>query len=89
MLDLSSKILQGCIYVGHGRIIIHLSELIESSGLSKNRFSHLAAMERTQINNYCKNNVARVDLDVLARICSVLDCSIGELLEYVPEEPNS
>ena len=87
MLDLSSKILQGCIYVGHGRIIIHLSELIESSGLSKNRFSHLAAMERTQINNYCKNNVARVDLDVLARICSVLNCSIGELLEYVPEEP--
>ena len=71
----------------HGRIIIHLSELIESSGLSKNRFSHLAAMERTQINNYCKNNVARVDLDVLARICSVLNCSIGELLEYVPEEP--
>lgn len=43
-------------------------------------------MERTQINNYCKNNVARVDLDVLARICSVLHCSIGELLEYVPEE---
>ena len=71
----------------HGRIIIHLSELIESSGLSKNRFSHLAAMERTQSNNYCKNNVARVDLDVLARICSVLNCSIGELLEYVPEEP--
>ena len=89
MLNLSSKILQGGTYVDHGRIIIHLSELIESSGLSKNRFSHLAAMERTQINNYCKNNVARVDLDVLARICSVLDCSIGELLEYVPEEPNS
>ena len=58
MLDLSSKILQGGIYVGHGRIIIHLSELIEGSGISKNRFSHLAAMERTQINNYCKNNVA-------------------------------
>lgn len=89
MLDLSSKILQGGIYVGHGRIIIHLSELIEGSGISKNRFSHLAAMERTQINNYCKNNVARVDLDVLARICSVLNCSIGELLEYVPEEPKT
>lgn len=87
MLNLSSKILQGRTYVDHGRIIIHLGELIERSGISKNRFSHLAAMERTQINNYCKNNVARVDLDVLARICSVLNCSIGELLEYVPEEP--
>ena len=43
-------------------------------------------MEHTQLNNYCKNNIARVDLDVLARICSVLNCSIDELLEYVPEE---
>ena len=43
-------------------------------------------MERTQINNYCKNKVTRVDLDVLARICSVLHCSIGDLLEYIPED---
>jgi putative transcriptional regulator len=75
--------------VGHGEIVIHLSTLIERSGMSKNRFSHLAAMERTQINNYCNNKVARVDLDVLARICSTLDCTIGELLEYVPEEPKT
>ena len=52
--------------MGHGEIVIHLSTLIERSGMSKNRFSHLAAMERTQINNYCNNKVARVDLDVLA-----------------------
>lgn len=38
--------------MGHGKIVIHLGELIERSGISKNRFSHLAAMERTQINNY-------------------------------------
>lgn len=75
--------------MGHGKIIIHLGELIEASGISKNRFSHLAVMERTQINNYCNNNVARVDLDVLARICSALNCSIDELLEYVPEEPGN
>ena len=72
--------------MGHGRVIVHLDKLIEDSGLSKNRFSHLAVMERTQINNYCKNKVTRVDLDVLARICSVLHCSIGDLLEYIPED---
>lgn len=73
--------------MGRGKIVIHLSELIEKSGMSKNKFSQYAQMEHTQLNNYCKNNIARVDLDVLARICSVLNCSIGELLEYVPEEP--
>lgn len=72
--------------MSHGKIIIHLSELIDKSGMSKNRIAHLATMERTQLNNYCRNNVARVDLDVLARICSVLNCSIGELLEYVPND---
>lgn len=43
-------------------------------------------MERTQLNNYCKNEVARVDLDVLARMCTVLECDIGDLLEFVPPE---
>ena len=73
----------------HGAIIIHLSELIKKSGMSKNKFTQYAQMEHTQVNNYCNNKVARVDLDVLARICSTLDCTIGELLEYVPEEPKT
>lgn len=67
-----------------GTIKIHLAELIEDSGLSKNKLSHRAEMQRTQINAYCSNNVTRLDVDVLARICTVLGCSIGDLLEYVP-----
>ena len=73
----------------HGAIIIHLAELIKKSGMSKNKFTQYAQMEHTQVNNYCNNKVARVDLDVLARICSTLDCTIGELLESVPEEPKT
>lgn len=72
--------------MGHGKIVIHLGELIQNSGMSKNKFSQYSQMEHTQLNNYCKNKVARVDLDVLARICSVLNCSIADLLEYVPDD---
>ena len=70
---------------GHGTIKIKLDELIERSGISKNKLSHRAEMQRTQINNYCKNEITRLDIDVLARICSVLNCKIEDLLEYVPE----
>ena len=45
-------------------------------------------MQRTQINNYCNNSIARLDIDVLARICTVLDCKIEDLLEFVPNEEN-
>lgn len=68
----------------YGTIKIKLDELIKKSGISKNKLSHRAEMQRTQINHYCKNEITRLDIDVLARICSVLDCRIEDLLEYIP-----
>lgn len=70
----------------YGTIRIKLDELIQKSGISKNKLSHRAEMQRTQINNYCNNKVTRLDTDVLARICTVLECQISDLLEFVPPE---
>jgi len=68
----------------YGTIKIKLSELIEKEGISKNKLSHKAEMQRSQINNYCNNKISRLDIDVLARICTVFNCEIGDLLEFVP-----
>jgi putative transcriptional regulator len=67
-----------------GYIKIKLKELLEKKGLSKNKLSHRAEMERTQINNYCNNKITRLDTDVLARLCTVLECELSDLLEFVP-----
>lgn len=68
----------------YGTVRIHLTELIEKRKISKNKVAHRAEMQRTQLNKYCNNQIARLDIDVLARLCTVLDCEIGELLEFVP-----
>ena len=70
----------------YGKIIIHLDELIEKAGISKNKLSQRAEMQRTKLNHYCNNTVTRLDVDVLARLCTVLNCEIGDLLEFVPPE---
>ncbi|NSJ49772.1 helix-turn-helix transcriptional regulator [Enterocloster aldensis] len=70
----------------YGTIKIKLNELIEQRGISKNKLSHKAEMQRTQINNYCNNSISRLDIDVLSRICTVLECEIGDLLEFVPPD---
>ena len=70
----------------YGTIRIKLDVLLEKSGMSKRKLSHRAEMERTQINNYCSNKITRLDTDVLARLCTALDCEIGDLLEFIPPE---
>jgi putative transcriptional regulator len=68
----------------YGVIKIKLKEQLEKKGLSKNKLSHRAEMQRTQINNYCNNKITRLDTDVLARLCTVLECELSDLLEFVP-----
>ena len=70
----------------YGKIVIKLDEVIKNRGISKNKLSHRAEMQRTQINNYCNNKITRLDTDVLARLCTVLDCKIEDILEFVPND---
>lgn len=67
-----------------GYIVIKLADLIKEKGISKNKLSHRAEMQRSQINLYCNNEVTRLDTAVLSRLCSALDCQIQDLIEYVP-----
>ena len=70
----------------YGTVKINLARLIEEKGISKNKLSQRAEMQRTQLNHYCNNTITRLDIDVLARLCTVLECQIGDLLEFVPAE---
>ena len=68
----------------YGTIKIHVAELIEKKGISKTKLMQRAEMQNTQLNKYCNNQVSRLDTDVLARLCTVLECDIGDLLEFFP-----
>jgi len=65
-----------------GRIVITLEDYRQSRGISKNKIVLGAGIQRTQLQKYCQNKVARVDLGVLARICHFLDCELGDIMQY-------
>ena len=54
--------------------------------MSKNELCYRAEVQRTQLNRYCSEEVTRLDIDVLVRLCYALDCGIEDLLEYQPPE---
>lgn len=70
----------------NGKIKIHLEILLAASGLSRNKFCQKAEIQRSQLNGYLNSTITRLDTEVLARICRTLNCSIGDLLEYIPPD---
>ena len=74
----------GVLFMEYGIIRIKLEKQLKESGLSKNKFCQRAELQRTQLNRYLNNDVALLDRSVLGRMCSVLDCDISDILEYVP-----
>lgn len=67
-----------------GSIRLKLSELMEKQNISINKPAFRSEMQRTQLKAYKNNNIQRVDLAVLARLCYALDCDISDLIEYIP-----
>ena len=63
------------------RICIDLENLLKEKQISKNKICSACNLQRTQLNNYCKNKVVRIDLSILARICDYLGCEPGDILK--------
>lgn len=59
--------------------------------LSRRRMTQKELAERTgirppTISAMALGTISRVPLDVLDRICAVLDCQPGDIMEYIPEK---
>ncbi len=66
----------------YGKIDICLKEILDERGVTR---SHIAKASNTRfevINKWYSNKVEKLDLDVLARICYVLDCSPSDIIKY-------
>lgn len=68
----------------YGNIRIKLAEIMESKHISMNQLSFRTEMQRTQLRNYRDNKIQRLDIDILKRICYVLECDLHDLIEYTP-----
>ena len=68
------------------KIIINIEAVLAEKGVSKPQLCYACRLQRTQLNNYCKNKVSRIDLNTLAKICDFLQCDVGEILRLEKED---
>lgn len=72
--------------VNYGHIRIKLDEIMKEQNISINKLAFRSEMQRTQLKAYIKNDIQRLDVSVLARLCYALECSLDDLIEYVPAD---
>lgn len=66
----------------YGKISIHLKEQIEKNGITRYRLAKLADTRFEVIEKWCSGTVERIDTDVLARFCYILNCDVGDIVKF-------
>ena len=72
------------INVDYGYVHLKLTDIMQAQNISINKLACRAEMQRTQLKAYMKNDIQRLDMAVLARLCYALECTLDDLIEYIP-----
>lgn len=71
-----------------GEVNLTLDEFLKNHNISRSSLSRNAQIHYGQLLKYCRNDMQKVDLNILARICKTINCEIGDIIEYLPPKSN-
>ncbi len=66
----------------YGKIKLRLRELMDKRGVTRNNLARKVDVRFEVIDRWYSGEIEKMDLDILARICFVMDCSVKDILEY-------
>lgn len=67
----------------YGHIEIHLKEYMDEKGFTRNALARAIHTRFEVVDKWYHGNVEKIDADILARICFVLECYPGDIIVYV------
>ena len=66
----------------YGKINICLKQIMDEKHITRNYLARVLNTRFEVINKWYNNDVEKLDLDVLARICYVLNCKVEDIIKY-------
>lgn len=66
----------------YGRIVYRFADVMDKKGITRNKLASLTGVRFEVADRLYKGIVERMDMDVLARVCYVLDCQVGDVIQY-------
>ena len=66
----------------YGKIVIQLKPIMEEKNISRNYLARSINARFEVVDKWYNGTVEKIDADVLARICYVLECTPGDIIKY-------
>ena len=66
----------------YGKITVDIREIMDSKRMTRNYLAKAANTRFEVIDKWYNGQLEKMDLDVLARICYVLNCSPADIIKY-------
>lgn len=67
-------------------IRIHLSSLLGERKMFQSDLAKMTGIRPSTISQMYRENIQRINIQHLNSICNVLECSIFDLIEYIPDQ---
>ncbi len=65
-----------------GKIVLRLDRMMVEKKISLNELAERVGISNVNMSKIKNNKVTAVRFSTLAAICEVLDCEVGDILEY-------
>ena len=68
-----------------GKIILRLDRMMVERKISLNELAERVGISNVNLSKIKNNKVTAIRFSTLSAICEVLDCNVGDILEYEKE----
>lgn len=65
-----------------GKIILHLDRLMVERKISLNELAEKVGITNANLSKIKNNHITAMRFSTLAALCQILDCKVGDLIEY-------
>lgn len=69
-------------YNEYGYVKFDIKKIIDKKKLSCKQISKITGLDYKVVKRYMNNDVERMDRDVLAKLCYILDCDTSDFISY-------
>lgn len=73
------------IKVENGYYIFKLENILKNRNISMNKLTKDTNTDFKVLKRIQTGDLVRIDIFVLARLCNYLNCSMNDIIEYIPE----